>query len=480
MKTGIKIFKKYKEIIIIFIFTMIIFLPYCTTHFTTDTYRIIEKGYLQYGLEQSFLDGRLFTFIMLAISEYLNISIKILIPISTTLSIIILTYAVKKISDIILSYKKTDNKITKLMVILISYYTIFNFSIIENLEYIENVIMSLSIMFYLLSAHELVNKERKFCSLIYTILGIISYQGTISALLIFFTLFSIIKYKKINMKKLIELSIYIIIGIIVDYGIMKIAENYLTLEQTRGLSNIKQLISNIYITAIYTPYTIIMTGETFPSYLFIIFTTIILTVSLTKVNKNNGTKMFYYPMIIILLGIGFSMMISILNTTSFFTARIRFALGAVIGILYLYLYVETDILEVKNIKNKILILTFITYAIVTTISYYVIINSNIQINKYDKELAREIIEYIEKYEQENNIKIEKVRCNIIRNSVENAKYEDVIYKGSVSAIKTEWSAVESLSYFSGRKFKKEKTTEEKIQKEYFCQDNILSINVYMY
>jgi len=110
----------------------------------------------------------------------------------------------------------------------------------------------------------------------------------------------------------------------------------------------------------------------------------------------------------------------------------------------------------------------------------VIINSNIQINKYDKELAREIIEYIEKYEQENNIKIEKVRCNIIRNSVENAKYEDVIYKGSVSAIKTEWSAVESLSYFSGRKFKKEKTTEEKIQKEYFCQDNILSINVYMY
>ena len=184
-----RVLKNKKDLIIfliIFVITLIIFIPFLKVHYSTDSYGIANVGYKAYIINNSLRDGRIIMSVIGYIAELTNISIDSSIIILTILALITSCISVLLLKNIILEYKKTNTNIIEIFVTIISYFTIFNFLFIENMLYVECFVMSLSILFYLMAAKILTNKNDKYYlikTMIFVSLGILSYQGTISMFL---------------------------------------------------------------------------------------------------------------------------------------------------------------------------------------------------------------------------------------------------------------------------------------------------------
>ena len=109
---------------------------------------------------------------------------------------------------------------------------------VENLYYIESLVMSVSILMYILAIREIINKEEKYQlkAIIFAVIATFSYQGTISLFLIYGFVFIIIKNKK-DMKNIIKdlaLVIFIaLIAFIINVLQIKIITNITGIEQER-------------------------------------------------------------------------------------------------------------------------------------------------------------------------------------------------------------------------------------------------------
>ena len=59
--------------LVIMIVTYIIYTPLLTGHYATDIYNIINIGYAQYAINNSFVEGRIFAGILEIIASKINI-----------------------------------------------------------------------------------------------------------------------------------------------------------------------------------------------------------------------------------------------------------------------------------------------------------------------------------------------------------------------------------------------------------------------
>ena len=120
---------------------------------------------------------------------------------------------------------------------------------IENMYFLESCVMALSVLFYILSSKELVEKQKNYLlkSTIYTILGVISYQGTIGFIFLLTTLMTFIKnpkdYKS-NICDIIKSGITAVIAVSIDMCIVKEFEKIIGITQTR-LGEISNITTNI-------------------------------------------------------------------------------------------------------------------------------------------------------------------------------------------------------------------------------------------
>lgn len=273
----------------LFLFTLIIFSAYLTGHFATDTFRIINIGYKNYAINYSFLDGRIFMGIIGLLANNAQIPIMSYVIILQILSIIVSCIVVMTLKNIILEYKKINNKIGYFLLILICYYTIFNFTYIENMYFVECLVMSFSLLFYILSAKYVVKRDIKnyIKAVVMLFLGLISYQGTISAFFVFVLLFSILKEKniKVILKNLIVSGIIFIIGFLLNNICIIFIEKIFKIKQTRGfdifsiLPNIAFLLDNYWKI-------LNNSSHLYPKYLYIIFAIIISLIVVSKMIKN--------------------------------------------------------------------------------------------------------------------------------------------------------------------------------------------------
>ena len=89
------------------------------------------------------------------------------------------------LNKIIKKYKEPKNIFQEIIVIIISYITVFNFMYLENMYFVECIVMAASVLLFIISADILVEKNNKYFikSTILTILGIMFYQGTIGIFL---------------------------------------------------------------------------------------------------------------------------------------------------------------------------------------------------------------------------------------------------------------------------------------------------------
>lgn len=488
--------KNIYEYIIILILTCIIFSFFLSGHYATDTYNIMNVGYENYAVNWSLNDGRIIMFIIGIIASKLQIPIMAFVIITLFIGLAISCLSVIILKNIIGNYKNYDNIKQEILGIIISYITIFNFMYLENMYFVESIVMSISILLLLKSADILIQKENKYYikSLLLAIIAVFSYQGTICFYILIGTVFTILKNKddlKNIIKDILKIASIVLISVLINLIVTKVIGNLLGTTQTR-IGSIKNIGNNIVF--IFTHMGKILTEccGLFPRYIYIIFTVVTVIISSIRLLEQKEKNKIAELILIVIIAILSSFVTYLMSTTSFYTGRLKFSLGATIGIIYIYLYARTNILEENKIEKKALLAMLAIYTILNYYNYMNIMYEHKQVNKLEKQEAIEIGKYIEEYQNTNNEKVDKI-CEIIitdkgEKTYYNTKNKSVI---TYSALKCNWAVTGALNFYNNIKLEKlENITSEMREKaikhtrenedEYFCIDNVLYIKQYMF
>lgn len=461
--------------LLITIVILLIYSPLLIGHYSTDTYRLIEMGYNKYSIEYSLNDGRIFMYIIGQIAAKINININMYVILLTFLAIIISVICIILIEKILKKYNKREQSI---IVALIAYVTIMNFMYLENLYFTECIVMAISIMLYILAAYYLTENENKLKTFLLVLVGVFCYQGTINVFITFSFLFPIIKNKKIN-KQTLKNTIWALgisfVSIIINMIQIKICGKYYGLEQTRtgGISKIPQ---NILYIINHIDKILIKSSELFPKYLFLAFLIIIIGIIAIWDKKEKHHSINLANIILIsIIAILSSIMINVFSLSSFGLGRMVFSVGALIGIIYIYLYCVTDILDKKTIFKYIMILLLIAYAIFNIYNTLDILISHRIANKLDKKEALQANEYIQEYENETNQKVKYIAVTYDNNIT--WTYNELKHKSLYThrALMIWWCNVQTINYFGKRNLEKVRMPKD-IYNEYFKGKNWDSLN----
>lgn len=483
----------------IFIISCLTFINYLNMHYATDTYRIMNVGYETYATNWSFNDGRPLMGLISLISEAINLPIQAYVIITAIGGVLLASIAVVVLKNMILEIKPAKNKFIEIIVTIIAYVTIFNFMYVENMYFVEATVMSLSILLYIISI-KWFYKNKKISSMLAAIIATMSYQGTITFYLVLGIIFGIMKRK--NIKEIFSDTIQIIGFCVLSYLLnviqIKIAGNILGLEQTRmsGLSKYIQnaiyILKNCYSMIFYT--ILFDSCGLYYKGLFLIFSQIILVLVTIHSFKEKESKILPKILLALFLVILATYAMCVISIGSYDTGRIHVIVGATIGILFMMIYTQTDIIENKKFINILLILYLMTY-IVNTI--YVTYQHKI-VNQKEEEVGKQIKSYIERYEEKNNTKVTKI-IGFKVNRKDLGFYKDIENRSvlTYNAIKCSWSYIGSINFYTGRELEKRNTITreeydnyinkylsmytEKDENDvtYICIDDTLYLNIYI-
>lgn len=458
-----KVINKNKILIILgtILLAIISYSNFLPEYYSIDTTKIIKDGYMAYGVQYSLQDARIFAFLIFYLAEIINISLKNLWQIVLISAIIISSISVLKMYNIILKTKPTTNKKIDIFIYMMLYCYIFNFMHIDALEFVENWIIAFSILFYIKSAEEIIINDRKLKGLLFFIIGILFYQGTINLFIstvIVFLLINKNANKKEKIKRLIIAGFIVISVMSIDFFIINIIKSNMVKVQTSRLS--LDLIKNIKIIKTNIPKLIINSASLFPKYLHISLIWIVLIIIFIKNIKEKKYIKIIIPICIIIVCYLTTLGLCIL-TPGMLTAsngRMFMPTGIIISAILIYAYSNTNLFESKKlgIITKMLIVLYFIINIINTINVTGMLKEG---NNIDREISYEIQEKIEKYENQTQKEI---------------KYLAVMYRVDMEADK-KWlrskkmlRAYNSLVYesYTGKKLKDTKFISE-IQVEHF-------------
>ncbi len=488
-----------KKDIIFFIVTIIIavitYNKYITVHYSTDMYNIINKGYIDYIISNSLTDGRLFVSIYLFIGDFLKIKPEIYKCAITIIAIIINAISVLKLKSIISKYKPAKNLYIETIIYIIAYCIIFNFIEVELLYYIESAAMNMSILLIIFATDIFIKKEKYYYlkSIFLCILSVICYQATIPLFIALIITFSIIKnknnYKEVFKDILKAISI-ILLAILVNVLIVKITTSILNTTQSRISFNIKKMWENFkYITNnifwIFINQCNIYIDGMFLS--LIILLCILALYESVRQKENHILNVLLIVFITVLTN--FAMHIPSLS--AYYAGRTKYAVGAIIGLIFMYMYINTKIWDKENFRSNFIMIMLITYLCSNIISATTLIDYHKQVNELEKIETLKIKEYIEEYEKNNNIEIKNIGLIVICNEEEKGYFEEVKNKSVITqnAVKTKWSSNGAINFYTGRKFQKiDLNIEESLKylqyfnenDYYICVGDTIYVKVYNY
>ena len=505
MKNKMKNYLKQNKVniiifVIIFTITCVIFFPFLMGHYATDTYDLNNVGYGKYAKENFFCGGRIFSGICAVISNGIRIPIKLSVEIMLLMALIISNLAVIIIKKIIEKYKPAQNIKQQIIITIISYITIFNFMYLDNLYFWECGIMALSVLLYVISANILVEKNNKYVlkSIILIILGVMCYQGTIGLFFAYVLVFSILKNKE-NIKEIIfDLFKCIAIAgfaIVIELLVIKVISNIIG-NGTNRYGSIKKIFGNIIFILASLGNELYTTSNFFPNGLYIgslVTLSVIFVVYLFR-NKKEDILMYQY-LAIVIITIASAYVINLTTLSSFDAGRLRVPIGALIGIIFIFLYVRTDIFEKKGFLKNIIIIALMIYTIINTINYESMIIQHKIVNKLEKQEADQIEQYIKQYEDENNIKVTKIsKIKLLGTNLYdmNKGYFDQVKNKSdytKNAIRTLWGVKGAFEIYENRKFEEVRLSyearnkfieNENPEQGYKCINDVLYIYMYNY
>ena len=438
--------------LILILITIIMCFPYLTEHYSSDDYTIIGYGYYKYGIEKFLNDGRVFSSVITLLAGYWNLPIKVFIQGLFYIGILISCLCVIKIKNIITKIKPEKNLKETVLVLGISYCIIFNFMYLENMYFAEIPVMALGILLFIKSSEKLV--ESKYLkSLAYLIIGELCYQGTINFFITFTFLLLIIKNKGINkevIKKVIISGLFCLISVGINLIQIKICGKIFGLEQIR-LGGIQKIPANITYIMLHIGDLLTNTCNFFPKYVFLIFLLILYTTTfvydLVKIKEYSNS---FNLLLISIVAIFSSVAINIVSLSSFGLGRMVFSIGALIGLIFMYLYCSTNIFGESKIFKYFLLFVLSIYIVMNFLNYTLQMYCNKKANEMDKEEALQVNEYILEYEKNNNIEVKNIAFTYDKNITWNYNlFFDTSYTSR--ALMVWWCNIDALNYYTGRK-----------------------------
>lgn len=438
--------------LILILITIIMCFPYLTEHYSSDDYTIIGYGYYKYGIEKFLNDGRVFSSVITLLAGYWNLPIKVFIQGLFYIGILISCLCVIKIKNIITKIKPEKNLKETVLVLGISYCIIFNFMYLENMYFAEIPIMALGILLFIKSSEKLV--ESKYLkSLAYLIIGELCYQGTINFFITFTFLLLIIKNKEIDkevIKKVIISGLFCLISVGINLIQIKICGKIFGLEQIR-LGGIQKIPANITYIMLHIGDLLTNTCNFFPKYGFLIFLLILyITTFIYDLVKIKEYSNSFNLLLISIVAIFSSVAINIVSLSSFGLGRMVFSIGALIGLIFMYLYCSTNTFGESKIFKYFLLFVLSIYIVMNFLNYTLQMYCNKMANEMDKEEALQVNEYILEYEKNNNIEVKNIAFTYDKNITWNYNlFFDTSYTSR--ALMVWWCNIDALNYYTGRK-----------------------------
>lgn len=438
--------------LILILITSIMCFPYLTEHYSSDDYTIIGDGYHKYGIETFLNAGRVFSSVITLLAGYWNLPIKVFIQGLFYIGILISCLCVIKIKNIITKIKPEKNLKGTIFILGISYCIIFNFMYLENMYFAEIPIMALGILLFIKSSEKLV--ESKYLkSLAYLIIGELCYQGTINFFITFTFLLLIIKNKGIDkevIKKVIISGLFCLISVGINLIQIKICGKIFGLEQSR-LGGIQRIPANITYIMLHIGDLLTNTCNFFPKYGFLIFLLILyITTFIYDLVKIKEYSNSFNLLLISIVAIFSSVAINIVSLSSFGLGRMVFSIGALIGLIFMYLYCSTNIFGESKIFKYFLLFVLSIYIVMNFLNYTLQMYCNKMSNEMDKEEALQVNEYILEYEKNNNIEVKNIAFTYDKNITWNY---NLIFNTSYTsrALMVWWCNIDALNYYTGRK-----------------------------
>ena len=206
----------------------------------------------------------------------------------------------------------------------------------------------------------------------------------------------------------------------------------------------------------------------FPSKLFIIYFIALSAIVLLYSIKNKKYSILIQYVAVVLITIASAYVMNLTTLTSFFSGRLKNPIGALVGIIFMFVYVQTDIFEKENGLDNLVVAILASFVIINTLNYQSIIIDHKKVNKLEEKEASEIEEYIEQYEKETNIKVKKITKIPVRKKINKVYFDEVLTKSNYgeNAIRTYWGCEGAVNFYTKRNLENVIITEELWK--YYC------------
>lgn len=461
--------KEIKLFLIILILASFLCLGFLISHKITDSYWNIQDGYDIYKLTP-LKDGRIIHYIILSIVSKTGIPMEAWILISQYISLIIYSVSILNIYKVIKSIadkkikeeSKKKRKVINIVILLASFLIILNPMTVECFAYVENIIMSLSILLITYASKTLYENKRYayIKTLVLMILAALSYQGTLNMWILlsilFFTIDDEDKKGKDWAKYLFKMATIIIILLLSIMAVLKIGELFTNENQER--------IGNFSLNIIKTVYLMILgsiqivttsTFNLFPEYLIcsIILITLILLFVLTKKNTKSIILKYLFCIFIIIASCIVPVFLQRIPAIS---ARISLAIGGIIGFSIIYTLFKTLNSKEKNIAYILLVISII-YLSINIFDYYNLAIMNQITNQEDEKFCKEIDECIIEYEENSEYEVKNVIFIRGGKDTYNNLPQNTFTQKTLLAV---YANLHCLNYYTGRDLEKIEVTKE--------------------
>ncbi len=497
-----KLKKDYLIFFGIFILAVIMYINWITMHYASDTYNIMNIGYETYATNWSLKDGRLIMYLITMLFAKLNLPVEAYVIGTLLVAIVISCICVIKLKNIILKDIKV-NLTKEIFIIIASFFTIFNFMYIEDMYFVESIVMALSLLAFICSANLIVNRKSirdKILAVVLAIIGVIAYQGTAGFLIVVTFVISLLKNKvelkgakkdiKTNIKMIIIdtffAGVVALIAVCINMMLVNIIGNITGQVQAR-VGSITNIFSNMKY--IFNNFTTILKENIglFPTNLLYIFLSVILICTLFYDIKTKSKEFLTIKSIcIIVLSVICGFLVSLGTLSSFYTGRLHYSIGSMLGFVLLCLIMENE----DEIFRKIFELILIIYSIVNIYNCIIVTYQHKLVNKYEEQEIQNLNQYIEKYETTNGIEVKNIAIYTVKGQDSKTYFENIPRKSVVTynALRCDWAADGLINFYTNRDLKTISLTKELLI-EYLVQENengygivnnTLVIECYMY
>ena len=462
--------------VVILMISTCVFWGFIQGHYSTDDYNIMNIGYNEYSIRNNLREGRPIMYFIDQIALKFSIDYNVFISTTVCLAIIITSLTVIVFYNIVIKYLNNPSIFNKIIILLCSYTIIFNFMYVENLYYVESIVMSMALLIYLISAVNLVEKKNYKVAIILAIVANFCYNGFQCYYITVVFLISILSngkdYKNI-IKDFFTAGGIIVFSVVLNLIQIKICGNYFNIP-IRRLGNTKSITSNILYIIYGIPLMVLTTANLFPGFLYLIFILYLIMISILCSNINNDLQITVKVFLSILVSILSCFCIFLFTLSSFGTGRLMYGLGMTIGMGFLILFMYN-----KNKHSTLIVLIFLIYFAINIANSIYMVNLSKKVNYLEKNEVENIEKELAEYE-ENNINVNKIAY--IYNSKKPVNhYKEIKNKSCITdrALGCEWACCGTINFYTNRNMKVIPTTEE-ILKEYKTNNNKLTNGMLIY